>query len=239
MSRVKLRISRLAAREGVARLVHDRAQDVSQRDQPRVRGRIREEGFGPAGGSATARHSGQTTCDEICFSIDDKMLPCLLGASIVKLRDPESVAQRNPCQDGRAHGSTSREVCQAFHLLRQDEAAVDVEKVADRPQGVAGGGKLVIQRNSDAIAEDGHGWHQRPQQRARNHRSTGAERFTIERTAAGWVVMDADTCLGDSSAYARKRAKGDHKGAHSATMPCKHHAKGTCARGDKCRFSHK
>ena len=61
----------------------------------------------------------------------------------------------------------------------------------------------------------------------------------IERKAAGWAVMDADTRLSDSSTGARKGAKGDHKGAYSATIRCKHCAKGTCARGDKCRFSHK
>ena len=61
----------------------------------------------------------------------------------------------------------------------------------------------------------------------------------IERTVAGSAVMDADTRLSDSSGGAGKRAKGDHKGANSATFPCKRHAKGTCARGDKCRFSHK
>ena len=55
----------------------------------------------------------------------------------------------------------------------------------------------------------------------------------------GWLVMDADTRLNDSSAGAGKGAKGDHKGAYSATIPCEHFAKGTCARGDKCRFSHK
>ena len=60
----------------------------------------------------------------------------------------------------------------------------------------------------------------------------------IERKAAGWAVMDADTRLNEGSAGG-KGAKGDHKGAHSATIPCKHFAKGTCARGDKCRFSHK
>ena len=49
--------------------------------------------------------------------------------------------------------------------------------------------------------------------------------------------MDADTRLSDSSAGAGKGAKGDHKCAYSATIPCKHYAKGTCARGDKCRFS--
>ena len=61
----------------------------------------------------------------------------------------------------------------------------------------------------------------------------------IERKAAGWAVMDADTRLCDSTAGAGKDAKGDHKGAYSATIPCKHVAKGTCARGDKCRFSRK
>ena len=61
----------------------------------------------------------------------------------------------------------------------------------------------------------------------------------IERKAAGWAVMDADTRLNDSSAGAGKGVKGDHKGAHSATIPCKHFAKGNCARGDMCRFSHK
>ena len=61
----------------------------------------------------------------------------------------------------------------------------------------------------------------------------------IERKAAGWAVMDADTRLDESSAGAGKGAKGDHKGAYSATIPCKHFAKGTCARGDNCRFSHK
>ena len=33
-----------------------------QRDQPRVRGRTREEGSGSAGGSVAARRRGQTTC---------------------------------------------------------------------------------------------------------------------------------------------------------------------------------
>ena len=51
----------------------------------------------------------------------------------------------------------------------------------------------------------------------------------FERKAAGWAVMDANTRLNDSAAG--KGAKGDHKGAYSATIPCKHFA--------KCRFSHK
>ena len=52
-------------------------------------------------------------------------------------------------------------------------------------------------------------------------------------------MMDADSRLNDSAAGTGKGAKGDHKGACSATIPCEHFAKGTCARGDKCRFSHK
>ena len=51
----------------------------------------------------------------------------------------------------------------------------------------------------------------------------------FERKAAGWAVMDANTRLNDSAAG--KGAKGDHKGAYSATIPFKHFA--------KCRFSHK
>ena len=102
---------------------------------------------------------------EISFNIDDKMLPYL-----VRLRDPESVAQGNLCELGRAHGSTSREGCQACSLPRLNEAVVDVKTQAHRPQRVAGGGKVAIQRNSDATPEDGHGWCQKHQQRTRNHR---------------------------------------------------------------------
>ena len=40
----------------------------------------------------------------------------------------------------------------------------------------------------------------------------------IERKAAGWAVMEADTPLSDSTAGAGKDAKGDHKGACSATI---------------------
>ena len=51
--------------------------------------------------------------------------------------------------------------------------------------------------------------------------------------------MDAGIRLSDSSTGAGKGAKGDHKGAYSATIPCTNNAKGTRARGDKCRFSRK
>ena len=51
--------------------------------------------------------------------------------------------------------------------------------------------------------------------------------------------MDADTRLNDGSAGTVKCTKGDHKAAYSAKIPCTRYANGTCARGDKCRFSHK
>ena len=104
---------------------------------------------------------------EICFKHrrQDVSVPPW-RRSVVRLRDLERVARRNPCEHGRAHGSTSREVCQACSLPRQNEGVVDAETVARRPQGVAGGGKLAIQRNSDAIPEDSQKWNQRPQQRA-------------------------------------------------------------------------
>ena len=65
ISRVKL--AKMPAGEGMARLVHDQAQDVGQRDQPRVRGRTREESSGSTGGFVAARHSGQTTCARDLF----------------------------------------------------------------------------------------------------------------------------------------------------------------------------
>ena len=43
----------------------------------------------------------------------------------------------------------------------------------------------------------------------------------IERKAAGWAVMDADTRLNEGSVGTGKGAKGDHEGACSATIPCK------------------
>ena len=67
---------------------------------------------------------------------------------------------------------------------------------------------------------------------------TGKLYPAIERKAAGRAVMDADTRLNEGSAGAGKDPKGDHKGAYSASIPCKHFAKGSCAGRDKCRFSH-
>ena len=116
----------------------------------------------------------------------------------------------------------------ALPLPRQDEAAVDLETVAHRPQGVAGCWKFAIQRNSDAISlrtvtdgiRDLNNVHEITDLLAPN--DPGKLYSAIERKAAGWAVMDADTRLNDSSAGAGKGARGDHKGAYSATIPCKH-----------------
>ena len=206
--------------KGVARLFLDQAEDVGQRDQPRVRDGAREEGLGDSRricrGTAQwtdSLRTRPTRCYRTSFCAD-------LSSS---LRDPESVAQRNPCEHGRGHGSKSREVCQARSLPRQNEAVVDVETVAHRPQGVASGGKLAIQRNNDAVPEDGHGRYQRPQH---IHEITdllapndsGKLYSAIECKAAGWAVMDADTRLSDSTTGAGKGAKGDHKGVYSVNI---------------------
>ena len=107
--------------------------------------------------------------------------------------------------------------------------------MAHRPQGVAASWQFAIQRNSDAIHLNN--MHEITDLLAPN--DPGKLYSAIERKAAGWAVMDADTRLNEGSAGTGKGAKGDHKGAHSATIPCKHSAKGTFARWDKCRFSHK
>ena len=112
---------------------------------------------------------------EICFSIDDKMLPYLLGV------DPSSgcailrVLHKEILASTAEHSTALHERFEARPLQGQDEAVVDVETVAYRPQGVAGGRKLAIQRDSDAILEDGDGLNQRLQQRPRNHRFACAE----------------------------------------------------------------
>ena len=57
--------------------MHDQTEDVGQHDG------AREEGFGTAGGSVAARRTGPTQpAHEICFNIDDKMLPYLLGVDL-------------------------------------------------------------------------------------------------------------------------------------------------------------
>ena len=61
----------------------------------------------------------------------------------------------------------------------------------------------------------------------------------VEHKAAGWAVMDADTRFSDSSVVRERVSKATTKVCTARRFTCKHYAKGTCARGDKCRFSHK
>ena len=180
---------------------------MGQRDQPRVRDGAREGGFGSVRSN-------------------------LLGADlVVRLRDLKSVAQGNPCEHDRAHGSTSREVCQACSLQRGNKAVVDVETLAHRPQVVTGAGSSPTKETVMQSLKTVTGWYQRPQQRIRNHRLDCANRSMGRQLAS-----DADTRLSDSTAGAGKGAKGDLKGACSATITCKRHAKGTCARGGQVQI---
>ena len=91
---------------------------------------------------------------EISFNIDDKMLPYLLAADLSSgLRDPECVAQRNPCQHGRAHGSSFTRGLPSLSLPRQNDAVVDVETVAHRPPGVAGSGKQSLKTVTGGVRD--------------------------------------------------------------------------------------
>ena len=111
---------------------------------------------------------------EICFNIDDKMLPYLLGADLSSrcaiLRElhkeilastaehtaalHERFAKPVPCRD------------KTKLLVTLGQWLTDLKELQ-----AAG-----IQRNSEAIPEDCHGWNQRPLQRARNHRLACAKR---------------------------------------------------------------
>ena len=168
---------------------------------------------------------------EICFNVDDKMLPPWRRA-VVKLRDLETCSKKSL----RARQSTRQHFTrvQACSLHRQNKAVDDVETVAHQAGSLPS--KETVVQSLKTVT-----WYPRPQQRARNHRLACAKRsrkvVLIERKAAGWAVMDADTRPSDSTAGVGKGAKGDHKSAYSATIPCKHHAQGT--RGDKCRVYRK
>ena len=113
---------------------------------------------------------------EICFNIDDKMLPYLLGADLSSGCGILSALHKEILASTAEHTAALHErFAKARPLQGQDETVVDAETVAYRPQRVAGGRKLAIQRDSNAILEHGDGRNQRPQQRARNHRFACAE----------------------------------------------------------------
>ena len=181
---------------------------------------------------------------EICFNIDDKMLPYLLGAdlssgcAILRVLNKEILASTAehtaalherfakpvPCRDKTKLLLTLRQWLTDLKELQAAGSSPSKETVMQSLKTVTGGIRdLTVLEITDLLAPN----------------DPGKLYSAIERKAAGWTVMDADTRLSDSSAGAGKGTKGDHKGAYSATIPCKHYAKGTCARGDKCGFSHK
>ena len=180
---------------------------------------------------------------EICFNIDDKMLPYLLGAdlssgcAIPRVLHKEilaSTAEHTAALHERfAKPVTCRDKTKVLLTLRQwltdlkelqaAGSSPSKETVMQSLKTVTGGIRDLknVPEITDLLAPN----------------DPGQLYSAIERKAAGWAVMDADTRLSGSSTGAGKSAKGDHKGAYSATIPRKHCAKGTCARGDK--FSHK
>ena len=162
-----------------------RAQDSGQRDQQGVQNRTRKEGF-----------LGQPA--DVSRRTDNLRTDLSSGCAILRVLHKEILA-------GTAEHTAafSRDVCPSLFLPRQDEAVVVLETVAHRLQGVAGGGKLAIQRNSDAIPEDGDV--RVPETSTTYTKSQTCLRQAIQEScilplnhkAAGWAVMDADTRLGD------------------------------------------
>ena len=112
---------------------------------------------------------------EICFNIDD-MLPYLLGADLSSGCAILSVLHKELLASTAEHTAALHErFAKPVPCRDKTKLLLSYGTVAHRPQGVAGGWEFAIQRNSDAIPEDGHGWNQRPQQCTRNHRFACAE----------------------------------------------------------------
>ena len=177
---------------------------------------------------------------EISFNIDDKMLPHLLGAdlwsgcAILRVFHEEilsSTAEHTaalherfakpiPCRDKTKLLLTLRQWLTDLKELQAAGSSPSKETVMKSLKTVTGGTRDLnnVHEIADLLAPN----------------DPGKLYSAIERKAAGWAVMDADTRLNDSSAGAGKGTEGDRKGAYSTTIPCKHFAKGT-----KCRFSHR
>ena len=165
---------------------------------------------------------------EICFDIDDKMLPYLLGADlssgceILRVLHKEilastaehtaalheRIAKPVPCRDKTMLLLTLRQWLTDLTDLKELQAAgssPSKETVMQSLKTVTGGIRDLnnVHEITDLLAPN----------------DPGKLYSAIERKAAGWAVMDADTRLNDSSAGAGKGAKGDRRGAYSATIP--------------------
>ena len=182
---------------------------------------------------------------EICFDVDDKMLPYLLGAdlsssfAILRVLQKEILASTAehtaalherfaklvPCRDKTKLLLTLR---QWLTDLKESQAAGSSpsKETVMQPMAMVTGGIRDfnnVHEITDLLATS----------------DPGMLVSATERKAARWAMMDADTGISDSTAGAGKGTKGDDKCAYSATIPCEHHDKGSCACGDKCRFPHK
>ena len=171
---------------------------------------------------------------ENCFNIDDKMLPYLLGAdlssgcAILRVFHKEILASTAEhtatllerfakpvlCWDKTKLFLTLRHWLTDLEELQAAGSSPSKQTVVRSLKRVTGGVRNLnnLHEITDLLAPN----------------DPGKLYSAIERKAAEWAVMDADIRLSVSTAGAGKGAKGDHKGAYSATIPCKHHAKGTC-----------
>ena len=148
---------------------------------------ISPEFFGTASGSVAARRSGPTAAREICFNINDKMLPYLLGAdlssgcAILRVLHKEILA------------STAEHTAALHERFAKAVPCRDKTKLLDLKELQAAGSSPSKETVMQSL-KTSHGWYQRPQQRTRNHRLACAKRFKkVSRpwpmTIWGWWVV--------------------------------------------------
>ena len=134
----RLRIAKMPAPTGSRGL--PQTQDMGQSGRSRVRGGTRQETPGTTRGSvATDSAADRQLAREMCFNIDDRKLPSLLGADL-----------SSGCP-------VLHEEILASSLQRQNKVVVGDAPVAVRSQRIAGSKESATQRNSDAILEHGRG----------------------------------------------------------------------------------
>ena len=154
--------------------------------------------------------------------------------SVVKLRDLDSVAEINPCEHGRAHATpiSCRNKTELLLTLRRWLTdLMELQAAGSSPS------KETVMQSLNSVTggiRDPNNVHEITDLLAPN--DPGKLYSAIQRKAAGWAVLDADVRHSDTARLERDRVPKVITEVRTARrFP---HAKGTCARGDKCRFSH-
>ena len=159
----------------------------------------------------------------MCFNVDDRMLPCFLGADLSSRRDMLRVLHKELLASSAEHTAAHHErfakpvPCKdkTKWLLEMRQWLADLRDV---PRSVhpRGGGLEGEEGEEGALRTarsppSKEGQHQRSQKRSLAPKEPEKLHSAIEQKAAGWAVMDADTTLSDASAAMLKGAKSESK----------------------------